>query len=295
MSSLSAENVAALCLHDPKHFATQLAQTEHRLALLSKWDAQLQGARVIELGAGTGECTAVLAEAVGPNGHVTAVDPGALDYGGPVTLGQAQSHLSEGRLGSRITWVQAKPIEFLRTNMDVPQYDVAVLAHCIWYFGSPSVIAETFQLLGTRAKKICIAEWSLNVADAHPAHAHILSVLAEAALECRKDPETSISNVRTVVSPIRIKELAVASGLKVEKEDVVTPGEGIFDGRWEAFRVLGDKFLQEIRDFVKNEREKSVVLALRDATVASVARLEDGVKGVRSMDTWVGVMSAVAE
>ncbi|GJE99958.1 S-adenosyl-L-methionine-dependent methyltransferase [Phanerochaete sordida] len=295
MSSISAEDVAALSLHTPKQLAVQLAQTEHRIALLDLWGINLQGARVLELGCGQGDCTAVLAEAVGPDGHVTAIDPGALTYGSPYTLGQAQAHLSEGRLGPRITWVQATPLEFLRTNNDVPQYDVAVLAHCLWYFASPPLIAQTLRLLGTRAKKICIAEWSLNTAETHPAHAHVLAVLAQAALECRKDPEASLSNVRTVVSPTRIKELAAASGLKVEREGVVTPGPGVFDGRWEALRVLGDEFVQEINDFVKDEREKSVVLALRDAAVASVARLENGVKGVRSMDTWVCVASSAAD
>lgn len=34
-----------------------------------------------QLGCGQGDTTAVLAEAVGDEGRVTAVDPGSLDYG----------------------------------------------------------------------------------------------------------------------------------------------------------------------------------------------------------------------
>ena len=36
------------------------------------------GAKIFELGCGQGACTAVLAEFIGPNGHITAVDPGPL-------------------------------------------------------------------------------------------------------------------------------------------------------------------------------------------------------------------------
>ncbi len=58
--------------------ATKIAK--HRLAILSKWGIP-KGSKVLELGCGQGDCTAVLAELVGPNGYVTAVDPGSLDYG----------------------------------------------------------------------------------------------------------------------------------------------------------------------------------------------------------------------
>lgn len=81
MNALSAPSIASLCLHNQKHFEVQLHQTEHRLALISKWNIDLQGAKVLELGCGQGDCTAVLAEAVGATGHVTAVDPAALSYG----------------------------------------------------------------------------------------------------------------------------------------------------------------------------------------------------------------------
>lgn len=81
MLSLSAEAVAKLCLHEPKHFAVQLHQTEHRIALLSQWDVKWFGTKVLELGCGQGDCTAVLAEAIGPQGHITAVDPAPLTYG----------------------------------------------------------------------------------------------------------------------------------------------------------------------------------------------------------------------
>ncbi|KIP07881.1 hypothetical protein PHLGIDRAFT_29844 [Phlebiopsis gigantea 11061_1 CR5-6] len=285
MSILSASSIASLCLHETKWFHIQLHQTEHRIDLISKWAVDLHGAKVLELGCGQGDCTAVLAEAVGSEGHVTAVDPASLDYGSPYTLGQAQSHLSSGRLGSRITWKQASPLTFLEESTET--YDVAVLAHCLWYFSSPEVIAQTLRLLAARAKKVCIAEWSLSTSTPG-AQAHLLAVLTQASLECRKTETTS--NVRTVVAPVRIKELAASAGLVLDHEGLVTPGEGVRDGGWEAGTVVSKAFEAEVQESVKDERERSVVLALRDATVTSVAKL-GGAKNVMPMDVWAGVLS----
>lgn len=56
------------------------AQFEHRMKLVEFWGI-MPGSRVLEIGCGQGDCTVVLAEAVGESGHVDAVDPGAPDYG----------------------------------------------------------------------------------------------------------------------------------------------------------------------------------------------------------------------
>ena len=77
---LDATSIARLCLHDPTRFSIQYCQTLHRLALLSQWDIHT-GSKVLEIGCGQGDCTAVLASAVGDQGKVVAVDPASLDYG----------------------------------------------------------------------------------------------------------------------------------------------------------------------------------------------------------------------
>ena len=77
---LDAAAIAHLSLHDPNHFNIQHAQTLHRLALLQHWNMPA-GSRVLELGCGQGDCTTVLASALGEQGKVVAVDPAALDYG----------------------------------------------------------------------------------------------------------------------------------------------------------------------------------------------------------------------
>lgn len=70
---LDASSIARLSLHDPINFSIQHSQTLHRLALLQHWNIP-PGSKVLELGCGQGDCTSVLANAVGEQGSVVAVD-----------------------------------------------------------------------------------------------------------------------------------------------------------------------------------------------------------------------------
>lgn len=81
-SKLDAASIARLSLHDhhPTHFSIQHSQTLHRLELLQYWNIPT-GFKVLELGCGQGDCTTVLASAVGEQGRVVAVDPADLNYG----------------------------------------------------------------------------------------------------------------------------------------------------------------------------------------------------------------------
>jgi predicted methyltransferase len=81
VTAQDVESVAQLTLHHPAHKAIPVSQTKHRFEILSRWNIP-SGSRVLELGCGQGDCTAVLAHIVGPTGHVTAVDPGPINtYG----------------------------------------------------------------------------------------------------------------------------------------------------------------------------------------------------------------------
>ena len=72
--------LAKLYPHSPKHFHVVRPQIEQRSQLVKTWGIQ-PGERVLEIGCGQGDCTLVLAAAVGENGSVTAIDPASLDYG----------------------------------------------------------------------------------------------------------------------------------------------------------------------------------------------------------------------
>ena len=79
-TQFDAESIARLSLYDPTNFGIQHSQTLHRLAILQHWRIST-GSKVLELGCGQGDCTTVLASAVGEQGKVVAVDPAELDYG----------------------------------------------------------------------------------------------------------------------------------------------------------------------------------------------------------------------
>ncbi|CAD0090950.1 unnamed protein product [Aureobasidium vineae] len=288
-TQLDVDSIARISLHDPNHFNIQHSQTLHRLVLLEHWNIRA-GSRTLELGCGQGDCTIVLASAVGEEGRVIAVDPADLDYGAPYTLGQAQHHITQSPLGGRITWVQQSPLDYL-SSLSYPasasggkDFDATVLAHCLWYFPSPSLILDTFRALKQHSKRLLVAEWSL-VATHPSAQPHVLAALAQAALECRKPK--SESNVRTVLGPKRLTELALAAGWQLEHETRVQPSEGLLDGQWEVSACLSTSFEQEIEDKVSDERERGVVFALRDACEASLEGVQGGRKGVKAMDVWV--------
>lgn len=79
-TQLDAASIARLSLHEPIHFSIQHSQTLHRLVLLQHWNIPT-GSKVLELGCEQGDCTTVLAHAVGEQGRVVAIDPAELDYG----------------------------------------------------------------------------------------------------------------------------------------------------------------------------------------------------------------------
>ncbi|KAG4432126.1 hypothetical protein IFR05_012400, partial [Cadophora sp. M221] len=91
-----------------------MSQLAHRQELIAYWDIQL-GSRVLEIGCGQGDTTVALADAVGEDGSVVALDPGSPDYGSPETLAQSQAHILSTPLGARITFHFISPILYLST------------------------------------------------------------------------------------------------------------------------------------------------------------------------------------
>jgi hypothetical protein len=72
----------------------------------------------------------------------------------------------------------------------------------------------------------------------------------------------------------------------LERENRVASEEGLLDGQWEVSTCLSSSFEKEVEE-VSDERERGVILALRDACEASLEGVQEGRKGVRSMDFWV--------
>lgn len=282
--------IASYSLQPVGHSEIELAQAEHRICLVNSWAGAITpGSRILEIGCGQGPCTAVLAEAVGAFGTVDAVDPGSLDYGAPYTLGQAQAHLSAGPIGQRIRWHRAMPEDFLAQTADEGKtWEVAVLAHCIWYFKSASVLESILVALKGRVQRVCIAEYALHATQL-AAVPHMLAALVRGTLECHK--VESKENIQALQGPDSIRQVAEKVGWSVHHDSTVVPEQGLLDGYWETRTVIGAGFLREVEEHITDERVKVLLRAGRDSVLSSVNSL-GGVKNVMTMDVWSAVLTS---
>lgn len=96
----------------------QKVQTEHRLKLVDFWNIK-EGSKVLEIGCGQGDTTAVLAYTVGETGFVHGIDIASPDYGSPVTLGNSMAFLKNSPLGNRIK-VNFE-LDILQAEVDFPE------------------------------------------------------------------------------------------------------------------------------------------------------------------------------
>ena len=147
------------------------------------------------------------------------------------------------------------------------------------------MLSALLAALAPHATRLCAAEWSLSAA-CPTAHAHVLAALAQAALEHRNP--ASESNVRTAFAPASIVRAAAApegGTWTVVSEGRFRPAEGTLDGQWEVQAVLGGGFERGIEEFVEDEGERAVVVALREA-VRAAADVVGGPKKVEAMDVW---------
>ncbi|MBC1499702.1 methyltransferase domain-containing protein [Listeria weihenstephanensis] len=227
------EKIVACMLRDKASDEIQTVQTGHRIKLVEFWDIK-EGDRVLEVGCGQGDTTAVLAYQVGETGSVFAVDIASPDYGAPFTLAQSTYQLLQSELGSRIEFQLETDILRGDLAFDPNVFDVAVISHASWYFSSKSELLEMLKILKKWAKRICFAEWNPHLTDARQ-ESHLLAVLVQAQYEAFKS-ETE-SNVRTFITPDDIVEMAQSQGWQVTSEGDIWTRE-MQDAGWEASFVV---------------------------------------------------------
>ncbi|KAK5995482.1 Methyltransferase ustM-like protein [Cladobotryum mycophilum] len=276
----AAAAIAGYSIAPKEHMGIQIPQAEHRINFVNFWKIA-PGSRVLEIGCGQGDCTAVLAEAVGPTGHVDAVDPGRPDYGAPWTLAQAQAHLSASSIGDRISWHFAEPTKFLADHAG-ENWDYVVFAHCIWYFESPTLLDNMLAALKGRATNLLIAEYALKATekDAVP---HVLAAVARATLEAHN--KASEANIRCLSSPAAIADAAKDKGWTLGAETIIVPAEGLLDGSWEVGPVKSKGFLEEVEEHIEDLRVKALLHSARDAVIGVME--SQGVTKARTMDVWI--------
>ncbi|AIS61726.1 class I SAM-dependent methyltransferase [Listeria ivanovii] len=206
----------------------QQTQTDHRMKLVDFWEIK-SGDRVLEVGCGQGDTTAVLANAVGSNGFVQGIDIAPKSYGAPFTLGDATDHLKKSPLGNRMDFKLATNILQGDITFSDLEFDVAVLSHASWYFSSKEELTRMLILLSKWANRVCYAEWDPQITDVKQS-SHLLAVLTQASYEAFKK-ETQ-SNIRTFISPFDLKEIIAEHHWKIGEEASIY-SEKMQDSRWE--------------------------------------------------------------
>jgi SAM-dependent methyltransferase len=226
MSAIDVESVVpamATAAADP---AMQLVQTRFRAGLAEGWDLR-PGDRVLEVGCGQGDMTAVLAAAVGEDGHVTAVDPAEPSYGAPVTLGESAAFLSGTPLGSRIDFRFG--FDVLDSTFPDDTFDHVVLSQCAWYFASLDQLRATLARVRPWAKRLCFAEWDLRP-SAHEQLAHLLAVQIQGMIEATG--ERGNGNIRTPFSRETLLRILAESGWQATEPRTIDT-TGLHDAAWE--------------------------------------------------------------
>ena len=202
----------------------QRIQLKHRQSVVDAFGLK-KGMRVVEVGCGQGDTTIVLADAVGEEGYVLAVDIASPDYGAPVTVGEATSAIAASEFGSRIDFQ-------LQTDLlDVPEesFDVAILSHSSWYFRNPEQLLSYFKKLRRMAKRICIAEWDINFTRmAQRPHFAATAILALYSEFIDND-----GNIQHVFDSIQLQGMLEAAGWTVH-QTVGVDASYLQDGTWEA-------------------------------------------------------------
>jgi hypothetical protein len=201
--------------------------------------------------------TAVLAQAVGSGGHVTAVDIAPPDYGGPVSLGQAAEHLKATPLGQQIDFRFRYDVLDASHAFAPDAFDYVVLAHCSWYFDSLDLLRRVLVRVRPWAPELCYSEWDMEPRTLDQV-AHLLSVLIQGQIEANNIAGTR--NVRTPFARTTLRRLLRETGWTAASEATIDT-TSLKDADWEiedCLRSCADeaealKLPSKLREFLGSQ------------------------------------------
>lgn len=225
---------------DPEEI--QRIQSDYRRRIADAWSIE-PGAKLLEVGCGQGDMTAILAEKVGATGKVTAVDIANREYGAPLTIGEATDRLKASSLGDRIDFRFEFDLLDPNVHFDPDAFDGVVLVHSLWYFRSSFEILASMRRLRQWSKRLFLVEWDL-VPRVPEQLSHFAAVIAQAAVEVFKTE--SQANVRTAISRSSVKDLLQEAGWTVIQEQMIST-EGLQDADWEISICLANS-MREARE-----------------------------------------------
>ncbi|PUB11150.1 class I SAM-dependent methyltransferase [Paenisporosarcina sp. OV554] len=249
----------------------QKVQTEHRLKLADFWGIK-KGFKVLEIGCGQGDTTAVLAFLVGEKGIVHGIDIASPDYGSPLTLGESINYLKKSHIGNRIKI--DFDMDILSPSIEFPEnyFDSIILSHSSWYLKSAEELHDILKKLRRWGNKLCFAEWDSGIKSVEQ-YPHFLSVLIQAQYECFKT--SSLSNVRTLFTPQDIRKIAESAGWDITAEKSINSPE-LQDGKWEIEQVLAN-FHEELKT-VENMPAKMATLIKSQINLLESAIITTAIK-----------------
>lgn len=220
----------------------QQVQTAHRMRLAQFWNIT-PGSKVLEIGCGQGDTTAVLAYLVGENGFVHGIDIASPDYGSPITLGDSIKFIKDSPIGNRIQVDFETNVLSADVNFPENTFDYVILSHCSWYLSSPNELHDILKKLKKWGTTLCFAEWDTRI-QSREQQAHFLSVLIQAQYECYK--KSSLSNVRTLFTPKDVQQMVKSAGWSITAETVID-SSNLQDGKWEVDYVA-TSYQEEIQN-----------------------------------------------
>lgn len=209
------------------------AQSHLRRRLVESWPIK-PGHKVLEIGCGQGDMTEVLAEAVGPQGHVTAVDIADPSYGAPLTLAEATNIIRKSKVGQRIDFRFNFNVLDAAIQFDPNSFDAIVMAHSSWYFASPALLSLTLEKMRPWAKQLFFAEWDLQLHHESQL-AHFMAITIQKQVEALRTE--SSSNVRTPLSKPEFEAVLKRAGWEIRSEKRID-SPALQDADWEISTCL---------------------------------------------------------
>ncbi len=204
----------------------QQIQLQHRYELAKTFGIR-QGMRILEVGCGQGDTTVVLADLVGEEGSIVAIDIAKGSYGAPITLAQAQAKILASPLGLRISFLLETDFATFEPN---ETFDAIVFSHCSWYFHNQMQLGHYF----TKARKIAptlfFAEWDMNYTkESQRGHFLAVSLIALYSQFIEND-----GNIQQVLDRAQIELLLKNAGFTNFVHHTVD-ATYLQDGTWEKY------------------------------------------------------------
>ena len=202
----------------------QQTQLQHRYNLAKTFGVR-QGMRILEVGCGQGDTTVVLADLVGAEGSVVAIDIAKGSYGAPLTLAQAHAKVLASPLGSRISFhLETDFTSFESTET----FDAIVFSHCSWYFHDQRQLGNYFAKAKKLAPTIFFAEWDMNYTkESQRGHFLAVSLIALHSQFVEND-----GNIQQVLDRAQI-ELLLKNAHFTNFEHHTVEATYLQDGTWE--------------------------------------------------------------